>query len=154
MMLRRANTHQPSVNLLVRAIREVTIGPSKLHKRRALTLTVLPRALACLPRMFSTHLVVLWRKKVKPPKCIKKLTETLAQASKELVITTGKLTLALLMPPVTSRLILSVTVNRSCLTELQSPSCPRESRKLSPRLSSLRRLLRIKKPLHKTCSAQ
>ena len=56
------------------------------------------------------------------------------------------------MLQVTSRLILSVTVNKSCLTELQSPSCPRESKKLSQRPSSLRKLLRIRKPLHKTCS--
>lgn len=153
MMLRRASMRRPSVSHWARATREFTTGPSRSLKTRLDILLECLLVSACQQRTFCIRQVVPWKKKMKPPKCTSARTVTSALASRGRVIMTGRQTLALLTRLVTFKHIPSVTVSRSCWTEQRSQSCPSALRKPSLRRSLWKRSSRIRKPLHKTCSA-
>ena len=92
-----------------------------------------------LQRKFFTRWEVVLRKNKKLPKCIRKLMETLVQESRELEIMTGA-TQKLLEEQATFLHILSVMVSKGSLQERLSQFNLKESKKVSLRPLSSRRL--------------
>ena len=136
MTLRKASMPQPFESRSDRATKEFINGLTRSSREATITLLAYLLESVCLQRMFSTQQAEQWKKKMKLPKCTKERTATSALESREHVTTTGRQILALPRQLVTFKPILSVMASRNCLTVLPSPSCPRGSRRLSPRRSS------------------
>ena len=135
-MLKRANMHRPLGNRLESLINAATKNGLEQMNNIASESQLLS---VLLQRKFSTRWEVVLRKNKKLPKCIRKLMETLVQESRELEIMTGA-TQKLLEEQATFLHILSVMVSKGSLQERLSQFNLKESKKVSLRPLSSRRL--------------